>query len=263
MMKLGIINGHGAAEFDYVKDKGLEFIESCRNNDAEAADFVSHAGDIKANIARTGIPIASVGRWAAKPNKGGTFNPQQMESQLALFDAAVATGSPVFVCGCNYDKNVSLFRNYSFAVEYFGQLLERARGKNIKVAVYNCDWENFICSPREWQVVLGELPQLGIKFDCSHSISAGRDYLTELSDWGERIYHFHVKGTVITHGKYVDDPPAGIDGFNWGEIFAILYARGYDAGLSIEPHSATWQGGSEMGKKGIDFTIKYIRQFIF
>lgn len=262
MMRLGIINGHGAASFDYVKGKGLEFIESCCNNDEDAADFTAHVSDIKANIARTGIPVASVGRWAAKPNQGGMFNGQQMESQISLFDAAAEVGSPVFVCGCNYDNSVSLYKNYTFAVEYFGRLLERAKGRNIKIAVYNCSWENFICSPREWEVILGELAQLGIKYDCSHSINAGRDYLTELSDWGGRIYHFHVKGTVVTRGRYIDDPPAGIDGFNWGEIFAILYARGYDSGLSIEPHSATWQGGSELGKKGIDFTIKYIRQYI-
>lgn len=261
-MKLGIIHRYNADAFDYVKEKGLEFIEICCNNDEEAAAFVSHIKDIKENITRTGIPIASVGRWNAKPNKGGLFDKQQMESQYALFEAAADIGSPVFVCGCNYDKNVSLYRNYSFAVEYFGGLLERAESRNIKIAVYNCSWENFICSPREWQVVLGELTQLGIKYDCSHSVNAGRDYLNELSDWGEHIFHFHVKGTVITHGRYVDDPPAGMDGFNWGEIFAILYARGYNAGLSIEPHSATWQADSQLGKKGIDYSIKYIRQFI-
>ena len=261
-MKLGIIRGHDAPAFDYVKGKGLDFIETCCNNDGEARLFTDQTADIKANIARTGIEIASVGRWAAKPNKGATFDEAQMEIQYALFDAAVEVGSPVFVCGCNYDGSVSLYKNYGFAIEYFGRLLDRAKDKNIKVAVYNCSWENFICSPREWEVVLAELPQLGIKYDCSHSVNAGRDYLTELSDWGDRIYHFHVKGTVITRGRYVDDPPAGIDGFNWGEIFAILYARGYDSGLSIEPHSATWQGGSELGKKGIDYTIKYIRQYI-
>lgn len=262
MIRLGMINGHGAAAFDDVKSRGLEFIECCCNSDEEAAAFTADADGILSNVARTGIPVASVGRWAAKPNRGGKFDAQQMESQYALFDAAAGVGSPVFVCGCNYDNSVSLYKNYSFAIEYYGRLLERAAGTKMKVAAYNCSWENFICSPREWEVVLGELPKLGIKYDCSHSAGAGRDYLTELSDWGERVLHFHVKGTVLTRGKPVDNPPAGIDGLKWGEIFAVLYARGYSGGLSIEPHSATWQGGSELGRKGIDFTIGYIRQFI-
>lgn len=261
MMKLGIISGYSDASFDYVKSKGLEFIESCRNNDNEAKDFIAHVSDIKANIARTGIPIGSVGRWDAHPNDKGKLNAEQLELQKSLMSAAIEVGSPVFVCGVNYDKDISLFKNYCLAVEYFGKLLEYADGR-IKVAAYNCDWGNFVHSEEQWEVVLGELPELGIKFDCSHSINRGEDYLRALSNWGEHIYHFHVKGTAKVNGRYVDDPPAGIDGTNWGDVFAILYARGYDAGLSMEPHSNTWRADSELGRRGIDYTINFIRKFI-
>lgn len=260
-MKLGIISGFDAGSFDYVKSLGLSFIESCRNDDGEAQSFIDNAASIKENIARTGIPIASVGRWNSSPNDGGKYNEQQMNLQYALMDAAIEVGSPVFVCGCNYDNGISLFRNYSFAVDYFGKLIEHAGGR-IKVAAYNCDWNNFVCSERQWEVVLGELPQLGIKFDCSHSINRGEDYLRALSNWGDRIYHFHVKGTARVNGRGVDDPPAGMDGTCWGNVFAILYARGYEGGLSIEPHSHTWRAGSDLGNKGIGFTIRYISQFI-
>ena len=58
----------------------------------------------------------------------------------------------------------------------------------------------------------------------------------------------------------MDDPPAGMDDIKWRSLFAILYARKYNGDLSIEPHSATWQG--ELGKKGVDFTAKFIKEFI-
>lgn len=261
-MKLGIITGYNADSFDYVKSKGLEFIESCRNNDDESRDFAAHVPEIKANIARTGIPIGSVGRWNSHPNQECKFDASQMELQYSLIDAAIAVGSPVFVCGCNYAEDFSLFKNYAFAVEYFGRLIEYAAGR-VKIAAYNCDWGNFVCSEKEWEVVLGELPELGIKFDCSHSINRGEDYLAALSNWGERIYHFHVKGTARVNGRGIDDPPAGIDGTDWGTVFAILYARGYNGGLSLEPHSNTWRAGSDLGNKGIDFAINYIRKFVF
>ena len=41
---------------------------------------------------------------------------------------------------------------------------------------------------------------------------------------------------------------------------AILYKFGYDGGLSIEPHSGVWQG--DLGERGIDFTIRYMKQFL-
>ena len=70
----------------------------------------------------------------------------------------------------------------------------------------------------------------------------------------------HIKGSNIADGRYIDDPPAGIDALDWRRIFSILYARGYDGTLSIEPHSAIWQG--ELGERGVLFTIDYIRQYM-
>jgi len=143
----------------------------------------------------------------------------------------------------------------------FGTFLDRAKGK-IKIAVYNCSWENFVYNPITWNVVLEELPDLMIKYDCSHSFERGDNYLAELSDWGHRIAHMHVKGAVKAGSKHVDDSPAGMDGIDWKQVFAIMYSRKYDGGLSIEPHSATWRADSELGEKGIGFTMNYIRQFI-
>lgn len=50
-----------------------------------------------------------------------------------------------------------------------------------------------------------------------------------------------------------------LDVTNWGALLAILYAQEYQGGLSIEPHSVTWQG--DLGEKGIDFAINYIKRF--
>lgn len=262
MMKLGIIHGFGDASFDYVKDRGLEFVELCRNNREEAAAVVNNVESIKANIARTGISVGSVGRWAEKANVGGKIDPDALASLTALFDAAVDIGSPVFVLGCNYDKDVSLYKNFNVAIELFGTMLDRAKDKDIKVAVYNCDWENFVFDPSTWNVVIGELPELMIKYDCSHSFGRNQDYLAHISDWGHKIAHFHVKGCVKAGSKHVDDSPAGMDALAWPQIFATLYSRGYNGGLSIEPHSRTWRAGSDLGEKGIGFTIDYIKKFI-
>jgi sugar phosphate isomerase/epimerase len=81
-----------------------------------------------------------------------------------------------------------------------------------------------------------------------------------MSDWGERIAHFHIKGVVRAGDRAVDDPPAGMDDINWGAVFAILYARGYKGDLSIEPHSKTWSG--ELGDAGVVYTRKFIEKFI-
>jgi len=99
-----------------------------------------------------------------------------------------------------------------------------------------------------------------IKFDPSGAYYRNVDYLAELDSWCGRVAHIHVKGAVSINGERIDDPPAGIDNIDWRSIFAILYKHGYDGGLSIEPHSETWRG--ELGERGVDFTINYIRPFL-
>jgi sugar phosphate isomerase/epimerase len=105
------------------------------------------------------------------------------------------------------------------------------------------------------------LPELGIKYDPSHARYAGRDYLKESRDWGGRFHHVHIKGSIIIDGQRFDDPPAGLDQTDWGTFMAILYGQGYQGGLSIEPHSHVWHG--ELGDKGVQFTIDYMRRMMF
>lgn len=259
-MRLGRIGFYDEAGFDTAAASGLEFLEICCNFDNEAEAFVAAESSVKSNIARTGIDVSSVGRWNHALQSGGAIDKKQLDGYFRLLDAAVNVGARTFVCGINYDDSISLYKNYANAIRFFDMLLKRAAGSGIKIAVQNCDWNNFVVSPREWEVVLGELPELYIKFDASHSYNRGGDYLAELSDWGKRVAHVHVKGTVHAGRSKVDDPPAGMDDINWRSLFAVLYSRGYDGDLSIEPHSAVWRG--ERGVKGVEFTAEFIRQFI-
>ena len=259
-MRLGRIQNKYTAEgFDLVKAQGLEFIEICCNNPEEMTKLINAKESVKEQINRTGIDVSCVGRWNHDVQENGVIVPERLEHYLRLLDTAIELGAKTFVCGCNYDKSISLFRNYENAISLFRTLIERANGR-IKIAVQNCSWNNFIVSPEQWKVVLGELPELCIKFDASHSYNRGGNYLDELSDWGERVAHVHVKGTVHAGKNAVDDPPAGMDDIQWSSLFAILYARGYNGDLSIEPHSKTWQG--ELGNAGVLFTRDFIKKFM-
>lgn len=263
MMKLGMINNFPTKEsLAYVKGLGLSFIEMCNNDNNDSARCSETIDAMYADVKEAGLYIGSLGRWNAEMNRGGKVNEDEFAIVARNLDDAIKVGSPTFVCGCNYDPSVSLYKNYTAAIEIFGRMLEKANGTSTRVAVYNCEWNNFINNMDAWSVVLGELPELMIKFDASHSYHAGRNYMREISDWGDRFAHVHIKGAVLTGGRGVDDPPAGMDDFNWGSIFAALYARGYDGCLSIEPHSAAWRFDTERGKAGVRYTVDFIRKYI-
>lgn len=262
-MRIGRIqNDYSAAGFDVVKNNKLDFIEICCNNQEEAEKLIESVASIKEQIARTGIDVSCVGRWNHSLNVGGKLDAEKMDCYFRQLDAAIELGAKTFVCGINYSDDVSLYKNYTAAIEFFGLLTEKAKnsGSGIKVAIHNCNWNNFVLTPREWDVVLGENPDLWLKYDASHAYNGHRDYLAELSDYGERIAHVHIKGTTHAGSRNVSDPPAGMDDLLWPSIFSILYARGYNGDLSIEPHSDIWRG--ELGDAGVEFTRKYISQFV-
>lgn len=260
-MRLGRIqNDYTASGFAKTKEQGLEFIEICCNNAEEAAALVAAKEEVKRLIRQTGIDVSCVGRWNHDILKDGVIDAEKKLGYFALLDTAVELGAKTFVCGVNYDKTISLLGNYQNAVAFLGELCERARGTGVKVAVQNCHWNNFIVSPEQWRVILEELPDLYLKFDASHAYHRGDDYLAELSDWCHRVAHVHIKGTTIAGSQKVADPPAGMDDIQWRSLFAILYARGYNGDLSIEPHSSVWK--NEMEDRGIAFTQKFIREFL-
>lgn len=259
-MKLGIIRGYSEDAFKYTKDHALDFIEVCTNFDNETDAFIAAKDETKKLIEKYSLPILSVGRWNAEPIKEGKIDRHVVEKLKTQISVAAEIGSPVFNLGVNRDESISLFKNYVLAVEYLREMLDFAGEKGITLALYNCSWNNFLCEDKAWEIVLPELPELMIKYDCSHSYHRNPNYISELYKWAHRVAHMHVKGTVAIDGSYVDDPPAGIDALDWSRIFAVLYKAGYDKTLSIEPHSGVWQG--ELGEKGINFTIDFIRKFI-
>lgn len=260
-MKLGIINGWEEGHFKSVHDKGLEAVEFCINHNYDSAAVLAKADEIRANSEKYGVAVGSIGRWGmTRIDENGEIIPEALQHDFNLIDLASKVGCPVFNAGCNYTEGKTFYENCMIAVDYFGKLIEYAKGKNVKISVYNCDWANFVYNDKAWTVVLGALPELGLKYDPSHCVHRGGDPYKEIHDWGTRINHFHLKGTMMIAGESVDDPPVGLDDLNWRAIMSQLYVSDYDGMLSIEPHSHRWRGGR--GQWGIDFTINYMRQFI-
>lgn len=260
-MKLGIINGWSEGCIKYVSEKGLDAVEFCVNYNYDSAEFLAQAEAIKGYSEKYGVSVGSMGRWGMERiDENGEIIPEAFQNDINLITAASIIGCPVYNCGVNYTESKSFHDNCEIAIDYLGKLIDFAKDKGVKIAVYNCRWDNFVVEPKVWEVVLSALPLLGIKYDISHCIYHDGNYLAEMRDWGDRFYHFHLKGCVYFDNDVYDDAPAGLDCINWGAAMDILYTKDYDGMLSIEPHSKYWTG--KKGQWGIDYTINYFRPFI-
>ena len=260
-MKLGIINHWNENGFKYAASKNLDFLEFCVNHDCIADEFAAQTDHIIKWSKEYNVKVGSIGRWGeTRINADGTVNESGYKSDLTLIEAAAKIGCPVYNCGVNYTESKSYDENIRIAVAYFTDLVKFGKEKGVKIAVYNCDWANFVVNPKAWEKVLPQVEGLGIKYDLSHAAYRNDDYFAELRDYGKYVYHAHIKGVVKIEGNVYDDAPAGLDMIQWGAVMDMLYTNKYTGGLSIEPHSSKWHG--RRGEWGIDFTIKYMRQFL-
>lgn len=254
-MELGMINWIREEDFAKVKEKGLSFVELDVNDRAQ--EFLDQLELIAERSRRYGVPVGAVGRWGSDRIDENGVRKEELELEYRLIDATPFLGCDIYITGCNYVDSLSYYENCTYAIAYFEKLIAYGKEKGVKIATYNCRWNNFVCTPMAFTMIHGYLKDLYIKYDPSHCIYDGGDYLQETRDWGKRFAHVHLKGSLVVGGERYDDPPAGLDQTNWGAFLAILHAQGYDGRLSIEPHSANWQG--ELGEKGLDYTIRYFR----
>lgn len=260
-MNLGMIAKPLEESFQKAKEMGLEFIELCINEGDSVEYFYENRLQLQKWIEEYGVSVASIGRWKSiRINGLGEVEGAELYRSFRLIDVASEVGCKNVVVGCNYVDNLSYFQNCRAAIEFFSQLIEYAKPKGVKISTVNCRDENFVCNPKAWEIIHGQLHDLGIKYDPSHCRYDGGDYLKETLDWGHRFEHIHLKGSLMVNGARVDDPPAGLDQTDWGSFISLLRVKGYNGGLSIEPHSATYQ--NELADNGIRFTIEYMDRIL-
>lgn len=262
-MKLGLISDWSEDGIKRVRDYGLDYTEFCINGDIDSAAVLSDEGGIRDRLARHGVKVGACGRWGMKRlDTEGNVITEARQHDYNVIDLCEKIACPVFNCGVNFVQGLSFEENCKRAVDYLSHLLIYGEERGVKIAVYNCDWENFICDPKVWDVVLPQLPKLGLKYDPSHCINHNRTfekYLPEIRDYGDRIYHFHLKGVTYIDGKPYDEPPVGLDSIRWGNVFDLLYTKDYDGVCSLEPHSPRWTG--KKASWGVSFSIGYMKPF--
>ena len=258
-MKLGMISpSHDAAGIQRIKALGLDYAEFDVN--ADDISYLNRA-EIRKALSETGVKLGAVGRWGRdRITADGSICAKEQKDEFDLIDMCAELGCPVYITGCNYVDGLSYYQNVSAAIAYFQSLIDYAAGR-VKLGVYNCSWNNYVNKPHEWDIINDHLKALGIKFDPSHTVNGGRDYLSEAALYGANFDHVHLKGTLNIDGRHIDDPPAGMDMINWGALLSILRKYNYQGMLSIEPHSATWQG--ELGEQGLKYTIDYFKKLLF
>ena len=240
---------------------GLKAVEFCYNVGLDAAELKKLVPDLKKWSEKYDVKVLSIGRWGAPKfdAETGELIEEELNHNLTLLDVCAELGCPVFNTGVNYVESKTYSENLENAISFLKKLVDYGKERNVKIAVYNCDWANFVRTPAVWDVVLSAIPELGLKYDPSHCINSGSgDYLGEIAKYAPN--YTSTSRYAQLRRQAFDDPPAGLDMIQWRPIMGLLYKR-LQRMLSIEPHSRTWRG--ELGEWGVKVTIDYISKMVY
>lgn len=257
-MRIGFITDLSEADFKFAADNDFPCVEY---NCANKPDVIERLPELKRLVKKYGVPFSMIGLFG--PNyisENSEEARQHKEGALRLIDFCAELGAPLMTTGGGLLESKSAEEQAKRVIPVLSDLVAHGKKRGVKVAVYNCHWTNFIIGPQAWQAVHTQIPDLGIKYDPSHCIYNGNDYLAEARDWGNRFYHVHAKGSLIIGDQRFEDPPAGMDQTNWGALIAVLYHHNFAGDIVIEPHSGTWLG--ERRQAGILIARRHLAQFI-
>jgi len=257
-MRIGFICDLSEEDFRFAAENGFKCVEYNGNVDVE---FTKKARELAGYVKQYGVEFNMIGLFGRNYiSDDSEERAKHISDAKKCIDFCTEIGSPIFVTGAGENEKLSIKESAHRAIDHLGELVEYGKARGVRVALYNCHWTNFAVGPDAWEIILPALPDLGIKYDPSHTFEDGRDYLVELRDWGSRVYHCHAKGTLYVGGKRFPDPNPGFDQTNWGAFFAMLYYHNYQGDVNIEQHSGRWL--EDLKYPGLIFSKRYLEQFV-
>lgn len=206
-------------------------------------------------------------------------------------DAAVLLGVPsvgTFV-GRNIDKCIK--DNFDEFEQVFGELVNYAEGKGIKLIIENCPmvgWQapgqpgTISFSPELWREMFRRVPNknFGLNYDPSHLRFQLIDYIAPVAEFRDRIFHVHAKDSEVFDGKlaqygvfnrqlgeehtggYWQFRMPGLGQVDFSAFIKALKDSGYDGVLSIEHEDPLYQGSEAKVKEGLILGREYLGKLI-
>lgn len=281
----------GEEGFSYIEIGAWPADDATRNFAVHDIDFQHldrQVPEIKKALNENGVKISALGYYENTMDRDIKRRKQVIDHLFRCIDVAEQLDCPLVSTFIGRNINRDVRENFEELEATFSAILDYAREKGIKIAFENCVMEGWqiqgvpgtLCyQPELWEEIFKVLPQdnFGINFDPSHLVKQMIDYEAVLKKFKDKIFHFHIKDTVIcTHllewyGIYNRQFSNGHkDGFwnsaiagngviDWKKVMMVLDEIGYDGVMSVENEDPDYLGSEEQTKRGIVRSKEYIR----
>ena len=167
-------------------------------------------------------------------------------------------------------------RSLDAVAERFAPVVELAEKNGVKLCFENCPlMGNIAISPVMWERVFEKLDSrmVGLAYDPSHLVWEMADPYGPVSEFKNRLFHFHAKDAaidrdrlrrtgILTDFSWWSYRIPGRGELDWAKMIHLLKDIGYDGTVSIEHEDADYEGTLEAVSEGILRAKEHLEQYI-
>lgn len=161
-------------------------------------------------------------------------------------------------------------------LETFKPVLELAEKNHVKICFENCPlMGNIAVSPVMWRQIFERLDSemVGLAYDPSHLVWEMIDPYEPVQEFGNRIFHFHAKDTIIdrerlkqtgilTDFSWWTYRIPGRGEIDWSRMLGELKKINYSGTISIEHEDRDYEGSLEAVSEGILKSREFLSQYL-
>jgi sugar phosphate isomerase/epimerase len=199
-------------------------------------------------------------------------------AQLGVDVVTGFTGSPIWHLLYSFPPNDfdAIERGYETFAELWGPIIDvfEAEGVRFALEVHPTEIAYDFLTTRKTLTAIGDRPGFGINFDPSHLEHQFLDSTAFIDEFGERLFHVHVKDTKLrldgrssilgghadfgTPGRGWDFVSPGHGDVDFEAMFRALNRLGYEGPLSIE-----WEDSGMDREWGARDALAFVRRTDF
>jgi sugar phosphate isomerase/epimerase len=233
-----------------------------------------------------GVSISALGYYPNMLAEDEKAAAQAREHFQRVVDAAAALEIGLVNTFIGRPRHAGLEESFERMRSVWPGLLRYAEERGVYVGIENCpllftadDWPgggNLAYSPPLWRRIFEELPSpyLGLNYDPSHLLWQQIDPVAPLAEFGEKLFHLHLKDARIRRERLKDvgilaspldyhvPRLPGLGDIDWGRFFGVVNDTGYRGAACVEVEDPAFEGSDAKRRAALLQCRNYLSQYL-
>jgi len=243
-------------------------------------------GEIQSLLSQSGVTISALGYYPNVLEADKQSAGRCIAHLKKVIDAANRLGLKNVNTFIGRDHTVGIEDNFKRFRKVWPAIVQHAEKRQVKIGIENCpmfftddEWpggKNLATSPAIWRRMFKEIPSpnFGLNYDPSHLVWQFMDYIKPIYEFGDRIFHVHIKDAKVMREKLDDvgilatplsfhrPKLPGLGDVDWGKFFSALTDIGYNGPACVEVEDRSYEGSLKVRKQSLAQSREYLKQFL-